>query len=211
MNLLDIRNLINSEEFDYQTLSDVFKEYSNPKMKISDMLKKHQIIKVKKGIYIFNEKYRTRQYSKELLANLIYGPSVVSAEYMLSYYGIIPERVVDITSSTTKRKKIFVTPVGTFNYFQVPEKYYPVGITIIKNEYVSFLAATKERALADKVINDTNNILNNYKDTENYLFSDLRINEDVFFEMDYKILNELSILSKSRKVNMCAKFLKKGK
>ncbi len=138
MNLLDIRNLINSEEFDYQTLSDVFKEYSNPKMKISDMLKKHQIIKVKKGIYIFNEKYRTRQYSKELLANLIYGPSVVSAEYMLSCYGIIPERVVDITSSTMKRKKNFVTPVGTFNYFQVPGNYYPAGITIIKNEYVSF-------------------------------------------------------------------------
>ena len=155
--------------------------------------------------------FQNRQYSKELWANLIYGPSVVSAEYMLSYYGIIPERVVDITSSTTKRKKIFVTPVGTFSYFQVPENYYPVGITIIKNEYVSFLAATKERALADKIINDTNNILNNYKDTENYLFGDLRIDEDAFFEMDYEILNELSILSKSRKVNMCARLLKRGK
>ena len=175
------------------------------------MLKKQQIIKVKKGLYIFNDKYRTRHYSKELLANLVYGPSIVSADYMLSYYGIIPERVIDITSSTIKRNKSFVTPVGTFNYFQVPQDYYSVGITIIKNERVSFLAATKEKALADKIINDTNNILNNYSDVENYLFNDLRIDEETFFSMDYETIKKLSVLAKSRKINMCAKFLKKGK
>lgn len=209
MNLLDIRKLITTEEFDYQTLLNVFSGYSNPKMKISDMLKKQQIIKVKKGIYIFNEKYREHKYSKELLANLIYGPSIVSLEYMLSYYGIIPERVADITSSTIKRNKEFITPIGTFSYFQVSQDYYSVGITIIKNEYVSFLAATKERALADKIIKDTNNILNNYSDVENYLFNDLRIEEDSFFNMDSNILSKLAVLGKSRKLNMCVKYLSK--
>ncbi len=210
MNLLDIRKKITSEEFDYLTLTDIFKNYSNPKMKISEMLKKQYIIRVKKGLYIFNEKYRNHPYSKELLANLIYGPSIVSAEYMLSYYGIIPEKVLDMTCSTIKRNKDFITPIGTFSYMQVPQDYYSNGITIIKNEYVSFLAATKERALADKIKNDTMNILNNYNDVENYLFNDLRVDEDMFFCMDAKILESLAVYGKSRKINMCMKFLKRG-
>ena len=210
MNLLDIRKKIISEEFDYLTLMDIFKNYSNPKMKISEMLKKHYIIRVKKGLYIFNEKYRNHPYSKELLANLIYGPSIVSAEYMLSYYGIIPERVADITCSTIKRNKDFNTPIGFFGYMQVPQEYYSIGITIVNNEYVSFLAATKERALADKIKFDIKNILNNYDDVENYLFNDLRVDEDMFFDMDAEILESLAIQGKSRKINMCAKFLKRG-
>lgn len=210
MNLLDIRKKITAEEFDYLTLMDIFKNYSNPKAKISEMLKKNYIVRVKKGLYIFNEKYRNHPYSKELLANLIYGPSIVSAEYMLSYYGIIPERVVDVTCSTPKRNKEFITPIGTFSYAQVPQDYYTTGITIIKNNYVSFLAAIKERALADKIRNDTKNILNNYDDVENYLFNDLRVDEDIFFSMDTKILETLAIQTKSRKINMCVKFLKRG-
>lgn len=210
MNLLDIRKSIVNEEFDYQTLFDVLKCYSNPKAKISSLLNKKVIIRVKKGLYIFNKKYRNHSFSMELLSNLIYGPSIVSGEYMLSYYGLIPERVVDVTASTIKRNKLFVTPVGTFTYFQDNTDYYSIGVTIIKNEYVSFFAATKERALADKAKNDTNNILTTYKDVENYLFNDIRLDESIFFDMDYDIFYKLAMLAKSKKIMMCSKLLKKG-
>jgi hypothetical protein len=54
------------------------------------------------------------------------------------------------------------------------------------------------------------NILNNYTAVENYLFNDLRVDEDMFFCMDAKILESLAVYGKSRKINMCMKFLKRG-
>ena len=38
--------------------------------------------------------------SREVLANLIYGPSYISLEYGLQHYGLIPERVEIVTSVT---------------------------------------------------------------------------------------------------------------
>jgi predicted transcriptional regulator of viral defense system len=88
-----IRKHIPNEEFDYQTLLHGLGQYSRPRDKISDLLRKGVIIRVKKGIYIFGEDYRRRPFSREILANLIYGPSYISLEYALHYFGLIPERV----------------------------------------------------------------------------------------------------------------------
>ena len=70
-----IRNRISREEFDYQTLMDVLRDYAHPRDKISDFLRKGVIVRVKKGLYVLGEDYRRRPYSRQLLANLIYGPS----------------------------------------------------------------------------------------------------------------------------------------
>lgn len=90
---VDIRLQIAGEEFDYQTLISLLSAYSNPAMKISGLLKAGDIIRVKKGLYVFGQRHRRRPYSLELLANLIYGPSMVSSNYMLAHYGLIPEAV----------------------------------------------------------------------------------------------------------------------
>ena len=52
--------------------------------------------------------------STEILANLIYGPSSISLDYALYYYGLIPEHVRVVTSITPQRNKIFNTPIGQF-------------------------------------------------------------------------------------------------
>ena len=90
---IDVRNRIPAEIFDYQTLTDALKGLSSPRDKITDMLRQGIIIRVKKGLYVFGDKDRKYPYSKELPANLIYGPSYVSLDYALAYYGLIPERV----------------------------------------------------------------------------------------------------------------------
>ena len=61
----------------------------------------------KKGLYIFGKSVALQPYSKEVLANLIYGPSAISLSYALSYYGLIPERVHIVTSITNNRIKTF--------------------------------------------------------------------------------------------------------
>ena len=73
-----LRKQIPAEEFDYQTLLDGLKEYSRPRDKITDMLRKKMLIRVKKGIYVFGETYALGPFSREVLANMIYGPSYVS-------------------------------------------------------------------------------------------------------------------------------------
>jgi len=51
-----------------------------------------------------------------LVVNLLYTPSYVSFDYALSYYGLIPERVYEVTSATLHAKKIFETPLERFSY-----------------------------------------------------------------------------------------------
>lgn len=58
----------------------------------------------------------------EFIANLIFGPSYLSQEYVLQYYGLIPERVELITSMTTKRHKHFAPPIGDFRYQYISPK-----------------------------------------------------------------------------------------
>ncbi|MBW1967626.1 MAG: hypothetical protein JRI48_09680 [Deltaproteobacteria bacterium] len=100
MTLEQIRKLAPFEEFDYQTLLCILSGYARPRDKITDLLRKGDIIRVKKGLYIFGEGHRKAPYSREVLANLMYGPSYVSLEYALQYYGLIPERVEALTSVT---------------------------------------------------------------------------------------------------------------
>ena len=96
----ELRQAIPFEEFDYQTLLDSLRGYAFPRKKITSMLHKGEILRVKKGLYLFGEGQRRSPYCRELLANLIYGPSCISLEYALHYHGLTPERVETITSVT---------------------------------------------------------------------------------------------------------------
>ncbi len=53
MKAIDVRNSIQAEVFDYQTLTDILKGLSSPRDKITDMLRQRIIIRVKKGLNIF--------------------------------------------------------------------------------------------------------------------------------------------------------------
>jgi len=207
----DIRGKIAGEEFDYQTLIGLLSAYSNPAMKVSALIKAGDIIRVKKGLYVFGKRYRLRPYSLELLANLLYGPSLVSSDYMLAHYGLIPEAVYALTSTTFKRPKTYKTPLGVFMYKRVPARYYPVGMRQVEFKGGAFLAASPERALADKIREDSGNIFNNQKEAERYLFEDLRLDEQGFFAMDPGLLQEFSRLARSRKIRFCAAVLKNRK
>ena len=52
---VNLRAQIPNEVFDYQTLFGVLAKYASPRDKISGLLRRGTIIKVKKGLYIFPE------------------------------------------------------------------------------------------------------------------------------------------------------------
>ena len=121
---------------DYSYLVHLLKDYNSPRDKISRMIKKREIIQLKKGLYVLSPKFGD-PVNLKVLANLVYGPSYISLEYALSYWGLIPEKVEEITSMTNKRNKIFETPVGTFSYkFLHTSKFY-TGIGFVEQRIFS--------------------------------------------------------------------------
>lgn len=176
---LNLRNSILTEEFDYGFLKHALCAYKNPRVKINDLLKKGQIVRVKKGLYVFGPELARGPYLKETLANLIYGPSYISLEYALSFYGLIPERVETVTSVTDKRKKLFDTPVGVFSYRYINPAIYSYGITLYKmDQHHSILIASREKAVCDMLY--FSDKMANEAQIEKYFYEDLRMDmEDV--------------------------------
>ena len=173
---VNVRDSIPAEIFDYQTLTDALKGLSSPRDKITDMLRQGVIIRVKKGLYVFGDKSRRHPYSKELLANLIFGPSYVSLDYALAYYGLIPERVEALTSVTPNRPRRFNTPVGLFIYRRIPARAYEVGMVRVEGEHdQAFLIASPEKALADKIVSVRGAPIASIGEMGRFLEEDLRI------------------------------------
>jgi predicted transcriptional regulator of viral defense system len=193
------------EEFDYQTLLDSTHEYARPRMKISSMLAKGDIIRVKKGLYIFGDSLRRGPFCRELLANLMYGPSYVSLEYALHYHGLTPERVESVTSVTCGRSRVFDTPVGAFSYRMIPLKAFRIGMDRIElNDGRSFLVAIPEKALADRVVAERGAGLSSQKELLEYLQSNLRIDPAALGRLDPARLAEIARSYRSRRVRLLA-------
>jgi hypothetical protein len=205
----NLRRLIGREEFDYQALMAALSDYANPRDKVTVLLRRGDIIRVKKGLYVFGDELRRRPYSRELLANLVHGPSFVSLDSALSFYGLIPERIDVLTSVTTKRPKTFNTPVGSFIYRQSPKIAFHIGMDRMEQGDLAFLIATPERALADKVRDDRGHVLNNRRDAARYIFEDLRIDTADFEQLDPSHLETLAEGLRSRKISTCARLLRK--
>ncbi len=202
-----VKKLAQRQEIDYPFLLSVLKNYACPRDKISEWLKKGELIRIKKGLYIFGDP--SHHYSKEVIANLIYGPSAVSATYALAYYGFIPERVETITSITPKRYKYFSTPIGDFYYFYLHPKKYAVGLDFQKISSENCLIATPEKALCDQLIlSDKKITLQNTKAMEHYLCDDLRIDKSALRTLRINKLKEIAKVYEHKKIDLLIKFLK---
>ncbi len=180
--------------------------YSNKNTKLSREVKEGKLIKIINGLY--ETDINTPSY---LLAGSIYGPSYISFEYALSYYGLIPERVNVITCATfnKKKKKIFNTQFGTFTYRDVPILAYPEEIILKEENNYSYQIATPEKALCDKLY--TLKPLLNYSNLEKILFDDLRIGKIEFDKLDIDKINKLSNLYHSTNIELLAKYMRRNK
>jgi hypothetical protein len=208
--VIDVRHRIQAEIFDYQTLTDVLQSLSSPRDKITDMLRQGIIIRVKKGLYIFGEKYRKHPYSSELLANLVYGPSYVSLDYALAYYGIIPERAEALTSVTLSRSRRFNTPVALFIFRQIPARAYEAGMVRVEGDPGQpFLIASPEKALADKIVSVRGVPITSAAEMGRFLEEDLRIDVNAIRSFSAKRIDEFAGRYRSLKLRRLSGFLRR--
>lgn len=107
------------------------------------------IIRLKRGIYTLNEEDRLIHFSRIFIANQLVSPSYVSMEYALSYYGMIPEKVVDVTSVTTKKTVVLNNYLGTFRYQHIKNESFS-GFKVFKDENgFNLFIAEPEKAIVD--------------------------------------------------------------
>lgn len=102
------------------------------------------IVQVKRGLYVFPDLLPPDLY----IANKLYSPSYVSLEFALSYHGIIPETVYEITSVTPKTTRRFETLGKIFSYRTIKKTAY-TGYGIEKQGGLSFYIADAEKAFVD--------------------------------------------------------------
>ena len=96
----------------FTTLDILLKKLNVYNYQLSSWQKKGYVNRLKKGMYFFvdeKEKITSREVSF-----LIYQPSYLSMESILSHYGLIPEMVYAQTGITTKTTRKFSNDFGNF-------------------------------------------------------------------------------------------------
>ena len=128
------------------------------------------LVKLRNQYYAFPEYRQVPNFSR-YVANRIYAPSYISLHSALSFYGMIPEEVVQLTSVTTLKTARFENDFGTFHYQNVKTPFYfGFEIKTIQSGR-GLLFATPEKALLDLLY------LNPYYKTEQDM-EELRLDED---------------------------------
>ncbi|MEI6971183.1 MAG: hypothetical protein WCL44_06660 [bacterium] len=209
--IVHIRDSVSQEVFDYQILLDTLRQYRKPRDRISRLIAAGEIVRVKKGLYVFAEAFRRQPVVREHLANLIYGPSYVSLDSALSHHGLIPERVESVTSVTTGRSRWFDTPFGRFTYQSLALDRYALGALLSTGGVTPYLIASPEKALVDKVWLDKRFSGTRTGDFGPYLHDDLRIDAERLQALDDNRLTAIAGAYSSAKIDKLLRFLKKTK
>lgn len=200
---------IGNVPFDMNVLASLFPKCKHITDKARTLESAGQIVRLKKGLYVASSDETGEPLSKELIANHLYGPSYIGREYALRYYGLIPERVYMMTSVTTKATRNFENKIGNYDYVKCSREYFPIGVRMEIVDRVTFLIATKEKALCD-VINFSKNLNLRYlRDVETYLEDDIRFDTDELETLDIDLLEECAKVSRKQGcINTLIRYIK---
>lgn len=201
---MSILKQIRTSYIDAQTLMSLLRDYHKPREKILRMVQSGELIRLKNGFYLIADKIQQddgRVVPYEQVANLLYGPSYVSLEWALSFYGMIPERVFAVTSMTLGRAKEYSTPVGEFLYYPLNTKAYSVGVEQKRSSASEggFLMAGPEKSLADLVFKRCKNL--SKEELKVDLLESKRIDRECFHKLDKQLMEEIAQAYSSKSVS----------
>ncbi len=187
---------------DHATLSSILfnNGYTGINDKINKLKRKGYIETLKRGLYLHISPFVQSSVSREIIANTMLSPSYISFDYALYYHGLIPESVFDVTSATTKRSKSFKSHNGMYSFKQVKKELFQIGLTIESTKNGSFMIASKEKALCDKVYYTKDIQITSKKSMIGFLIDDLRLDIDELEDCDMSIVTKYLEISKSKKI-----------
>jgi len=185
MTVVELRETIPNDIFTALELNGSLGGYRNKAAKVASLLRRGEIIQIRRGLYTFAAPLRRETLASGLLANRIYGPSYVSEDFALSYHGLIPETPAVVTSMAMGRSREFITDFGIFSYRYCRSHAYPIGVIAVGEGQNRYLLATAEKALFDKALYDQRFAGD---DPESYLLADLRMDLDKIKQFDKQLL-----------------------
>jgi len=187
------KKLLDIPVFSFAQLKSLYGNTQVLKNQLTRWVRKELILKLRKGIYILNSEDRKIIPSRMFVANQLYFPSYVSTECALAFYDLIPERVADITSVTTKKTASFKNEFGNFVYQHIKSEYFDGFRKMTDEDKSTFFIASPEKAIVDFF----------------YLnLKELKPDDSRAFEESYRFQN-LSILSRNKIIGFAKKFKSK--
>jgi hypothetical protein len=207
MDFLQNINIFSEQPLKTELLLHLLKEYRRPYDKLDELVKQGMLLQIRRGLYIPGPNLKSQGPEPFLLANHLYGPSYVSMDSALFYWGLIPERVFETSSVTIKKATKYNTVAGVYSYTHLPLPYYSYGINqIILTAKQTVLLASPEKALCDKVISTAGLLFRSNKQTIEYLIEDLRIEKEQLRTLDYTAMQTwLEESPKKSSINMLVK------
>jgi len=146
-------------------LNSISSKYPDPNRKLRRMVENGEIVRLKRGLYETDP--TTPPFA---IANDIFGPSYISFESALSWYGVIQ----------------FSNPIGTFRYKDVPARVFEIGVIEWEAYDRKFRIASKEKAVCDKLYKMPP--VYSLDDVNALMFEDLRFDDDEILGMDLDLI-----------------------
>lgn len=185
-------------------LRNQYKDYANPLDKIKRDADNGLLIRLNRGLYETN-----KGVNPCLLASSILSPSYLSFDWALSYYGLIPEKVIAITSASMglRKNKTFVNAFGRYEYSDIPSQVFSEGLNYLEDGEYTVKIATKEKAICDSLCKWR--IVHNIKELKELLFVDKRIDESEFEVCNFKLMLRLAGLYNKTNLEYLIKLIRK--
>ncbi|MEI6050331.1 MAG: hypothetical protein WCS03_15630 [Bacteroidota bacterium] len=131
------------------SLDQIYSAYPNfDRTNLTRWIKHGYIARLRQGYYTFPD-YKSKRDFALYFANRIYKPSYISLHTALSFYGMIPEAVSQITSVTSLKTAEFKNDFGDYSYKNIKEDLM-FGYELKEmDENRRLMFATPEKALLD--------------------------------------------------------------
>lgn len=209
MKLREVLNNYSEEPITRQLILSILKDFKRPNDKINELVKSELLTTVKRGLYVPGPKSKVAAPELFLIANHLWGPSYISMESALSYWGYIPERVYETSSITIKNTRVFNTKIGRFSFTHADFPHCSFGLkTIQLTPKQSIMIGSPEKAICDKIITTSGILLRSTNQVIDFLIEDMRMEEEKLKELDLsEISNWIDNLPKKNSIKMLIKTL----
>ncbi len=169
---------------------------------LGNWVRQGHLVRLRQGYYAFPEYQESTDFAL-YFGNKIYKPSYISLFTALSFYGIIPEAVPQITSVTTLKTIRFSNDFGDYTYKTIkPDMMFGYDLREMKDGR-GIMFATPEKALIDLLY------LYPFYNTEPDL-EELRLDESyIEDDLNAERLTEYSARTGSKALNNRVKMLRK--
>ena len=170
-----------------ELISQLEKDYSNPKCKLGRLVKEGKYTQIIRGLYETDP-----DAEGYLLAESVYGPSYLSFEYALYRHGMMiwDERTFTSATCGKHRTKRHETSFGTFVYRDVPAKVFGLEVDMENVGDYKYSIARPEKALCDYLYSLPP--ASDADDLRSMLFSRMGLDEYRVMALDADMVSQLS-------------------